>query len=191
MSNFIPAQLDVKADTCSYHVTVLKSDGTSNQLNCYTSYNDAKNAMLNHNSDQDNVAVIYNSSGKLINAKYAIAKFTPGNVINVYPSATSSSKFAYISTSYAIDAAFLDYDPNKNRAKIRISGYTGWVDFKYVNIVPIVDIAAKTVTVLLDDNIRIRTGPGLSYSHTGKYVTKGSVHRYYNKKMQMVIPFMK
>ena len=182
MSNFIPAQLDVKADTCSYHVTVLKSDGTSNQLNCYTSYNDAKNAMLNHNSDQDNVAVIYNSSGKLINAKYAIAKFTPGNVINVYPSATSSSKFTYISTSYAIDAAFLDYDPNKNRAKIRISGYTGWVDFKYVNIVPIVDIAAKTVTVLLDDNIRIRTGPGLSYSHTGKYVTKGSVHRYYNKK---------
>lgn len=181
MSYFIPIDFKVSANTCTYRVSVLKSDGTSNDLSCHTTYNEAKQSMLSHNSNKDNVAVIYNSSGKLINAKYAIAKFKPGYVLNVYPTSTSGSKYTSIHTSYGTDAAFIDYDPSSNRAKVRISGYTGWVNFNYVNVVPIVDISANVVMVLADNNIRIRTGPGTSYDATGFTVSKGNVYRYYDK----------
>ncbi len=126
-SNFIPF-IDVYASN-SYTVKVIKSDGSTEHLNTYSSYEEAKAAMNNHNSTEDQVAVIYNSSGQIINAKYAIVKFAPGNVIYLYPSATSPTKYTSIHTSYGSDAAFLDYDVNTNRVKIRISGYTGWANF--------------------------------------------------------------
>ena len=37
---------------------------------------------------------------------------------NVYPTSTSRSKYTSIHTSYGTDAAFIDYDPSSNRAKL-------------------------------------------------------------------------
>ncbi len=178
-SYFIIPTYFVYASTCTgYRVAILKSDGTSTDLGCFTNYNDAKTAMLNHNSNESSVAVIYNSSGKIINAKYAIAKFVPGIVSYLYPSASSTTAFTYTSTSYGSDVAFIDYNPTYNRAKIRISGYTGWVKFSDLTIVPINQLFSSQIRIDVD-SINVRQTPSTTLTPIGS-VFKGQRHQYYD-----------
>lgn len=112
-------------------------------LNCYNDYYTALNAM---NSTNNNDAILLerrNNYTKIINAKYALVDLTGrgNNVTYYYPTASSTSRDAYMVTSSqtgAVEGAFLEFDPNSRRAKIKISGYTGWVNEDAYNIVPIV-----------------------------------------------------
>ena len=122
-----PISFNVKALEDEYIVSVLDKSGNVTELGRYSDYNEAKIKMNEHNSNSSNVAVIYRS-GNLINAKYAMVKFKPGNVLYLYPTSTSNSYYTATHTSYGLDAAFIDYDPNTNRVKLKISGFTGWAD---------------------------------------------------------------
>jgi beta-N-acetylglucosaminidase len=181
-SYFIPFNFDVYANDCTgYKVSVVKTDGNNQDLSCHTDYNAAKQAMLNHNSDSNNIAVIYNSTGKLVNAKYAIAKFNPGFVISLFPTSGSSSKYTSVHTSYGSDAAFLDYDPSSNRAKVKISGYAGWTSLDNLTILPLTDLVSNTIKITGSTPINIRSSASTTGTILGK-AYQGNVYRYYEKK---------
>lgn len=136
VTSFI-APINVNAGTCAYELATLNSAGVRTDITCYTNYAEAKTAMLAYPSIETNVAVIYNINDIVINARYAVAKLRPDNVINLYPTASSSSKYTSISTSYGVDAAFIDYDIVNNRALIKISGYQGWINMGATNSIRI------------------------------------------------------
>lgn len=138
-------------NTCSnYEVAIAvesrAGDPSSTSLthvNCYNDYYSALNAM-NNNSNRDTILLERkNGNTKIINAKYALVDLTNrGSKINYYyPTASSGSSNAYMVTSSqtgAVEGAFLDFDPNSRRAKVKLAGYTGWVNEDAYNIVPIV-----------------------------------------------------
>lgn len=184
LTNFFPVYL-IKADECVYQVKIIRSNGNNEDVACFNNYNEAKTNMLNYNSDELNVAVIY-SGGKIINAKYAIAKLKPGYEPNMYVSASATGRYTYISTSYGSDAAFVDYDVESKRALIKISGFQGWIHSDYVEIVPIVNIMQPSIILNKPyGNSKVRTEPTTNDSigvHIG-YVTEGSIHTYYEKRV--------
>ncbi|MBP3799900.1 MAG: DUF5011 domain-containing protein [Bacilli bacterium] len=138
-------------NTCSnYEVAIAvesrAGDPSSTSLthvNCYNDYYSALNAM-NNNSNRDTILLERkNGNTKIINAKYALVDLTNrGSKINYYyPTASSGSSNAYMVTSSqtgAVEGAFLDFDPNSRRAKVKLAGYTGWVNEDAYNIVPII-----------------------------------------------------
>lgn len=178
-----PIGMNVKAESQEYVVSVLDKNGNIEEIGKYNDYNEAKTKMNSHNSDSNSVAVIY-KNGKLINAKYAMAKLIPGNVARLYQESTKSYNDYYtaIHTSYGIDAAFIDYDSNTNRAKIRISGFTGWIDANYLNIVPIVQLYTNNlrITENIQDALNVREEASTSGKLIG-YVVSGQIFSYSEK----------
>ncbi|MCI8778151.1 MAG: SH3 domain-containing protein [Bacilli bacterium] len=178
-----PINFNVKAEGVEYIVSVLNKKGDIEQLGKYTDYNEAKKKMNDHESTSDSVAVIY-KNGKLVNAKYAMVKFIPGNVARLYQESTKSYNDFYtaVHTSYGLDAAFIDYDPNTNRVKLKISGFTGWVDASYLNIVPIVQLYSNNlrITENIHDALNVRDSASSNGNKIG-YVVSGQVFSYTEK----------
>lgn len=175
---FIP---EVKAESNVYQVSVLKSKESPELLGTFTSYLEAKYKMEAHESTEQEVAVIY-KNGRIVNANYAIAKFKPiDETVAIYSTSSARFKYTYTHPLYGADAAFLDYDDNTGRAKIRISGYTGWVDSNKIQVMPISELYANKVQVLATTAIRVRKEPSLSADSLGT-VRNGDVYRYYEKK---------
>lgn len=177
-----PISFNVKALEDEYIVSVLDKSGNVTELGRYSDYNEAKIKMNEHNSNSSNVAVIYRS-GNLINAKYAMVKFKPGNVLYLYPTSTSNSYYTATHTSYGLDAAFIDYDPNTNRVKLKISGFTGWADANYLNIVPVVQLYSNNLRINenIHDSLNVRSDATSSSNSIG-YVVSGQVFSYTESK---------
>ena len=123
----------------------IPADPTSTSIkhiSCHNTYNEALQAM-NNSSHVDTILLERkNNYTKIINAKYAILDLSlrGENVTYYYPTSTSNSYDNYLVTSAstgAADGAFLDFDPNTRRAKVKIAGYTGWVNEDAYNIVPL------------------------------------------------------
>ena len=111
-------------------------------LGCYNDYYSALNAM-NNSSNKDTILLERrNNNTKIINAKYALVDLTVrGNINYYYPTASSNESNAYMVTSSqtgAVEGAFIDFDINSRRVKVKLAGYTGWVNEDAYNIVPIV-----------------------------------------------------
>ena len=110
---------------------------------CYNDYYSALNAMNNTNNNDAILLERKDNYTKIINAKYALADLTGrgGSVTYYYPSSNGGNSNAYMVTSSqtgAVEGAFLEFDPNSRRAKVKLAGYTGWVNEDAYNIVPIV-----------------------------------------------------
>ncbi len=194
-----------------YEVSVVNSNGSEQSIGKYSDYNQAKKVMLEHSSDSQHVAVI-KEGGEIINAKYAIVRFlydtahpfaeNPNNEHRLFQNATDSAAYTTIHAAYGNDAAFLDYEPNvggKGRAKVKVSGYTGWINRGYYTVVPVSRLYGGEIWVSSQDstwfqeignsriqqnsntNITIRTGPGTQYSAIG-YSSKGSIYTYIDVK---------
>lgn len=178
-----PIGFSVKADGIEYVVSILNKKGEIEEIGKYADYNEAKKKMNEHQSNSDSVAVIYRD-GKLVNAKYAMVKFIPGDVARLYQEPTKDYNDFYTSihTSYGLDAAFIDYDPNTDRVKVKISGFTGWVDASYLNIVPIVQLYTNNlqITENISDALNVRESTNSSSNKIG-YVVAGQVFSYTEK----------
>lgn len=143
-------------------------------------YNDAKNTMLNSPSNTTKSTYI-TKNGAIVNARYALVENNDGN-FNLYLNPYDNIAYTYINGNYGKEAAFIDYDPNTDRVKIKISGFAGWTNRHNVDIKLLTGGNSNTVTVFADYSIKIRTGPSLKSSHTGKYVNKGEIHHYSETK---------
>ena len=173
----------VKAVT--FDVEVVSSGKSNTSLGSYDSYEKAKEVMNNYASNDQNVAVIY-KDGKIINAKYAVAHFnydksnpTAGSIYNIhrlFPSTTDNEVYTTVSAAYGIDSAFIDYDYNSDRAKIKISGYTGWTYLSNINIIPI--SSSSNIKIESNTSIYVRSGHSTSDNILGT-VGKGNIYTYY------------
>lgn len=154
LSNFTPFFTTSVKAAGNYTFAISYSDAdVVKQTNL--SYEEALKLMNDYPSTEMEVAVIKNSSGKIINAKYAIAetdyennqKITtsdegikylctnPSQASSCSPS--SSSYVTYYASTWGTDAAFLDYNSTYSAVKIKISGVVGWLPLSDVNLVPI------------------------------------------------------
>lgn len=165
----------IKADTNTYSVVSIKSDGSINEIGSFSDYNSAYNKMNEYNSNMDDVAVIKNN-GKIIYAKYGIFRPSDSNtILKIYSS--DGTYLGYISPAYNSDTLFLDYNSSNNMVKIKISGLTGWVSLDSGSIHPIsyltdgdnlsYDTSKKYVKILYQNGIRLREGPGTDYKQIG------------------------
>lgn len=182
LTTFFMPLSSVSALTCDgYKLSTMSSNGTVTDIKCYAkdAYTTAKADMIKHASTSTLVAVLYNANGKLINAKYAVAKLAD-KVIYMYPNTTTTSKYTAVHGGYGRDVAYLDYDPISDRALVRISGYSGWVYMSNITeVIPVSGIQGSYAT-LIADGIRVRTAPS-----TGTIigtVNSGAVFRYYGKE---------
>jgi Beta- N-acetylglucosaminidase len=146
-----------------YEVHIIGRD-IENFIASYENYNDAKTHMINYKSDTGNVAVI-KVYGRIVNAKYAIARFTfdknnplgenPKNEHRLFKYATDTNSYASVHAAYGNDAAFIDYDPISDRAKIKISGFTGYVNMGIdptITVVPISKIQSNGLWIPSKDD---------------------------------------
>lgn len=170
----------VKADVCSGYELRLRDNLKKEQvLKCYDKYDDAKKAMNEYETNENNVTVIYKND-KLINAKYAFVNLDGfsktltadgyGGLTYVYENVTDYKngryRYSYLSGDWGGDAAFIDYDETYDMVKIKISGLVGYVRSKYVKIVPIVDLYENTVSPKID-NLQLREKPDSSSNSYG------------------------
>lgn len=158
---FIPFH---KVEAASTYTVEMVANQTGNKVvGTYNSYSAALNAMNAQNSTSSSVATIYRN-GVPVDSKYAIFKFKPGKIYNLYTSATGSA-YTYIHGSYGTDAALLGYSDN-GRVKVMISGYTGWTEISNGVVTPIslMGINGNMINVPGGLGIRIRKTPSLKGS---------------------------
>lgn len=174
MTIFMPI-INIKASTNSYSVVSIKSDGSINEIGTFNDYSSAFNKMKEYKSNIDDVAVIKNNN-KIIYASYGIFRPSDSNsIVKIY--GDDGSYLGYISPSYNSDTLFLDYNPNNNMVKIKISGLTGWISLEKGYIHPIsyltdgtsssYDVNKKYVKILYQNGIRLREGAGTEYKQVG------------------------
>lgn len=164
----------------NYVASAINSNGSVTKIGDYTDYQSAKNAATNYNSNASSVGVVYRND-KIVYAKYGIVRFKSGNVVSIYPNTTTSTAYTSTHSSYGTEAAFIDYDAVSNRSKVKISGYTGYVNADLLDVIPISSISANSVKILATISINVRTGPGTSYSTIGS-VSQGQIYSYSQKK---------
>ena len=166
-----------------YHITTIRKDGTLNELASTDNYSDAKKLMYEQSIEDNNVTVIFKNN-LVVNSQYAIVKFNPNNIVYLYQNRTDSSFYTAVHTSYGTDAAFIDYDPNTNRVKLKISGFTGWADLGTLRVAPLTEFLSDNIRITenIHDALNVRSEPSSSAAYIG-YVTAGQVYSFTEKKI--------
>jgi len=158
-----------KVMAASYVVKNISTSGETT-VGTYTNYASAKTAMNNQSSTSTNVAVIY-KDGKLVNAKYALFKLkystSSPQYYNLYQNVSDTTAFTYVSSMGAIDSAFIDYDDAYGRAKIKMSGFTGWIDINAGNIIPL-SLMNGNVIQITGVGVNVRSSYSTSSASIGK-----------------------
>jgi len=156
-----------------YEVVTVKSDNSLTSIGCYNDYNSAKNVMENHSSTNTEVAsIIYNN--ELIDTKYGLLNLrTKGSNdynTNLYKTATTGTAYTYTNGYYGSDAAYLGLNIDNKRAKLKLSGFTGWVrkfdDDSRVEyeIIPISLVKSPTYYYVSDGDLRHRFAGNITSS---------------------------
>lgn len=133
-------------------------------INCFNTYEEALSNM--NNTPNDNLVMIKN--GQIIYAKYGVIdydidfSYKPISTISTsnLESVNSSDKVGYIRTAgnYSDDAVLIDYDFYADKAKVKVSGATYWIN-KYQSsvatfeVVPLIWAKNLTHYVVNDDSI--------------------------------------
>ncbi len=201
---FLINTVDAKA---AYNVSVVSTNGREQNIGSYSDYNSAKTAMNNYNSTTEHVAVI-KENNEIIDAKYALIKFKfdPSaplaedgrNQHRLFANVSDKYEFTTVHAAYGTDAAFIDYNDTYKRAKVKISGYTGWVNRGYYEIIPIsriqdgdlwiaikdstwgVESSKNILTITSTTPIAVRKGHSTSSEKYGD-TTKGYTYQFFDK----------
>ena len=120
-----------------YTVEMVSNTRGNEVVGSYSSYDEAVKAMKSQNSSSTSVATVY-KDGRAVDSEYAIFKFKPTSINNVYNLYSSSTGpvYAGVHGNYGSEAALLGYSEN-GRVKIMISGYVGWTEIDNGVITPI------------------------------------------------------
>lgn len=136
-----------QATPSTYTVYLLSNVGVKTEVTTFDNYNAALTKMNSYtNKNIDSVPVI-EKDGNIVNAKYALAKFT-GDSLNMYDSPDLSNIYTTIAAGYySTDAAFLDYNDTNNTVKIKISGYSGWTQISNIRIFPLSQLSTSYIYI--------------------------------------------
>lgn len=196
-----------------FELAYANADGTLSLKSCYNSYQEAKTAMDNSTeAGSDNLVIIHFASPtRIVDAKYALLNLnTKGNSnAYLYPTESSTSYNNYIngySAFYATDAAYLGYVSGNGRAKLKISGYTGYIDkfdsssARQYDIVPLSWVKVSSYYKVTEQEIQhcltqsvygnmknycIAFGPKPSQLNVGTYYSYDGNYFYQNQKVML------
>lgn len=205
-------------NVCSkYEVAIAKEDRAGDpsstrleKVSCYDDYNSALSAM-NSNSNMDTILLERKDGNtKIVNAKAALVNLTlrGGSVTYYYPTASSWDYDNYMvtnSSTGAVDGAFLDFDINSRRAKVKVAGYTGWVNEDAYDIVPIVWVYsigyyrstndefkhffARDITTITNSSYGIALSKKPDYLNNSKNYFSYDGHYFYTNQYKMITDY--
>lgn len=182
--NFMP--LNVSAAS-QYTVKSMKIDGTITEIGSYETYNEALNKMNEYEASETDVACIYDSNGKIINANYATGDISGHGVINMYVNATdrannTSSYYSQIESNWGSDVAILDYYPGaKPMYKIKISGTIGWTLASNVKLIPLT-YGYRKIKIVSSIGMKVREEPNSKSKEIGDGLSKNAEVNYFDTK---------
>lgn len=206
LSNFSPL-LSVKVNAASNYTVAIAYADADVEKGSYDTYAAAVDAMNAISSTDSAVAVIKNSSGRIINAKYAIAEIdydnyikinssdegdkyiysTPADAVSATPN--SANFLASTASTWGVDSAFLDYNDTYQAVKVKISGVTGWLALWDVSIIPIsryyglynsTNYPNNNATIRASvDSVTLRATPSTGGASLGKSSVSGATYKYY------------
>lgn len=139
-----------------------KEDGSLVKVECYQSYQEAKDIMMQ--TDNDNLVLVEN--GMIIDAKYAVVDYNCDlkksslGYIQVFVDKNSNvTNSQYLSGGTPDEAAMLDVDYNSKRVKIKVAGLTGWINrnegsLQLYDIVPLSWVKTPQYYQVTNDTIR-------------------------------------
>jgi hypothetical protein len=190
-----------------YQLGTANTDDSFSSIECYNTYDDAKNAMNNLTISNKDDAIILEKNGttvKVIDAYYALVYLNIGDDLTYhYLSATTNTSYTYMNhyTAYgASDAAFIEFSPSTRRVKLRISGLTSWVKDGYYKIIPLnwvkkasyYQITESHLTHYYGKNIETtytadgrNLGPKPENINTGTYYSYDGIYFYSNYKTML------
>ena len=131
----------------TFEVADATSNGTLTKVNCYNDFNSAKNAVKATTNTNRVVLTRINNKTRIIYANYGIVDFSYSQVYTsyVYESSTLATRqYTYLNTldtSKGTDGAYIDTEYSSSKgvyaAKVKFSGFTGWISIEDVEIVPL------------------------------------------------------
>ncbi len=174
--------VDVKALSCDkkYSIEAVDSAAIHEAIGCTDDYNEAYKLMREYPSTYLKVATIYHDN-VLINARYAVVNLAGrSGLTNLYDNKNlKGTRYTYFDGNWGSDAAFIDYDIEKNTIKIKLSGAVGWVASSKADIIPISTIYGNTVTALRA--IRVRTAPTTKEDNQISTIQANSIYNFVEK----------
>ncbi len=145
----------------AFEVSDAQDNGKLNEVGCYSSFDAAKKAVDASTSDRRVILTKVNNKTKIVYAKYGIVDFSfnPASTTNLYEkSDLTTRKYTYINTvdtSMGIDGALADivYVSAKKiySAKVKIAGFTGWMNASELEIVPFPWVKATSKYTITDE----------------------------------------
>ena len=169
-----------ECDKKAYELAYANSDKSLTKKECYDTYDKAKKAMDESKEDNsDNLVILErkNNQTKIIDAKYAILDINKNDSsqnTNVYIDDTTNSAYTYINgnSSYGgVEALYLGININNRRAKMKISGITGWLKEAEYKIVPLVWVSSSNKYIVTDDTITHYLTTDMYSNSSNKWVT--------------------
>ena len=180
-----PAEITSRAVCPKIELATAKEDGSLENVNCYETYEEAKNIM--NTTDNDNLVII--ESGLVIDAKYAVVdyEYHLTKTTKTYVDKNSNVTNGYIKGGTPDDAVLIDYDYNTKRVKIKVSELTGWIDLydetgqQSYNIVPLSWATTPQYYIVTNDEI-------FHYFPIYVYSAKSQSGYSFDKKPSMLNP---
>lgn len=175
---YLPNEIKNRKECEKIELATALDDGTLAKVECYDSYQLAKDAM-NNTLDNDNLVIIEN--GVIVDSKYGLVDYDIDYTnrkpayTNLYSTSTSNSTVSYIRPSSVArdsngneitgpdDAALIDYDYNAKRAKIKVAGVIGWINEDSYDIVPLAWVKTPQYYNVSDSELR-HSFPGNVYN---------------------------
>lgn len=195
----------------NFEVALFKADGTIETKSCHSNYDEA-NAAMKADGNKD-LAVLGKWDGrtKIFNANAALVDLTgPTTTFYIYPDSQikkdTEHTYMYGGSGYGgVDAPLLaigySSDANTFTAKIKISGYAGWIRLGIVEIVPLVWVKSSNSYTVTDETIRHNyvlkvqenysgssgstIGPKPTMLNPGNYYSYDG-HYFYTDRYQMI-----
>lgn len=177
----LPSEILTRQECPSIELAEAKEDGSLVKVECYDTYQAAKDIM--NQTENDNLVII--ETGIIIDAKYAVVDYdisypsedTQYRYIDVYKKSSGTTTNGYLRGGTPDEAAMLDYDYNTKRVKIKVAGLTGWIDKDYrgygsngYDIVPLIWVTTPQ-SYTVTDNTLVHNFPGNVYGKGGTSYT--------------------
>lgn len=184
-------------NTLNFELAYANYDGSLSTKSCHENYIDAKAHMdASNENDSDNLVILErkNEVTSIIDAKYALVDYDQKISItsNLYTNLEDTKAATYIIGGESDDAAYLGIDYNSKRIKIKVSGFTGWLD-KYdssgnnqYDIIPLSWVKSPSYYRVSDSHISHYLPTNLFQNGKLNYITFGpkpdqlSVGKYYS-----------
>ncbi len=152
-------------DLCdTYEVAGFHTDGVIDRVACYNNYDAAKDFMKQNGADDLAILTKVNGESKIIDANVALLDLSvnPETLTYFYTNKDLTSySYTYMDTGSlygGVDGAHMEtgYSDAKGiwTAKVRIGNFTGWINDKAYEIVPITWIKSSSSYTVTDNDIK-------------------------------------